>query len=103
MHEFFSFHFPLREYVFCTSYPPPPISFLMIRPLEILAQLRKVTEIVPKSLFLCVNRRPFRYGFNAGSKAIRFRDCLPGGGRPQIGEVNLAGHSTYQVNVIKLK
>ena len=24
MHEFFSFHFPLRKYVFCTSYPPPP-------------------------------------------------------------------------------
>ena len=59
----------------------------MVRPLEILAQLRKVTEIVPKSLFLCVNRRPFRYGFCAGSKAIRFRAGFHGGGRPQIGEV----------------
>ena len=34
MHEFFSFTFPLREYFFCTSpAPPPPISFLMVRPL----------------------------------------------------------------------
>ena len=31
--KFFSFNFPLREYVFCTSpAPPPPISFLMVRP-----------------------------------------------------------------------
>jgi len=48
-----------------------------------LAQLRKVTEIAPKSLFLCVNRRAFRYGFSVGSKAIWFH----GGGRPQKGEV----------------
>ena len=33
MHEFFSFNFPLREYYFCTSHPPPPINFLMVRPL----------------------------------------------------------------------
>ena len=106
MHEFFSFHFPLREYVFCTSYPPPPpIRFLMVRPLEILAQLRKVTEIVPKSLLLCVKRRPFRYGFSAGSKAIRFRDCLPGGGRPQIGEVNYGGslHLSGKRDQIKMR
>ena len=106
MHEFFSFHFPLREYVFCTSYPPPPIKFLMVCPLEILAQLRKkVTEIVPKSLLLCVNSRPFRYGFSAGSKVIRFRDCLPGGGRPQIGEVNYGGspHLSSKRDQIKMR
>ena len=34
VHEFFSFNFPLREYFFCTS-PPPPLSFLMVRPLYI--------------------------------------------------------------------
>ena len=33
VHEFFSFNFPLGEYFFCTSPPPPPISFLMVRPL----------------------------------------------------------------------
>ena len=34
MHEFFSFNFALREYFFGTSLPPPPpISFLMVRPL----------------------------------------------------------------------
>ena len=34
MHEFFPFNFPLREYFFCTSpAPPPPISFLTVRPL----------------------------------------------------------------------
>ena len=33
VYEFFSFNFPLqlREYFFVTS-PPPPISFLMVRP-----------------------------------------------------------------------
>ena len=32
--NFFSFNFPLREYFFCTSPAlPPPISFLMARPL----------------------------------------------------------------------
>ena len=31
--EFFSFNFPLREFFFGTSPPPPPsISFLMVRP-----------------------------------------------------------------------
>ena len=35
---FFSFNFPLREYFFCTSpAPPPPINFLMVRPLGIVA------------------------------------------------------------------
>ena len=85
--------------------PPPPLRFLMVRPLEILAQLRKVTEIVPKLLLLCVNSRPFRYGFSAGSKAIRFRDCLPGGGRPQIGEVNYGGslHLSSKRDQIKMR
>ena len=35
------------------------------------AQFRSVTEIAPKSPFLCVNRSPIRYGFRAGAKAIR--------------------------------
>ena len=32
VYEFFSFNFPLHEYFFCTSPPPPPISFLMVHP-----------------------------------------------------------------------
>ena len=36
------------------------------------AQLRSVTEIAPKSPFLCVNRSPFRYGFRGDAKAIRY-------------------------------
>ena len=32
---FFSFNFPLREYFFCISPPPPPISFLMVCPLKL--------------------------------------------------------------------
>ena len=41
--------------------------------LEIVAaRLRSVTEIVPESPFLCVNKSPIRYGFNAGAKAIRY-------------------------------
>ena len=105
MHDFFKFNFPLRENIFCTS-SAAPISFLMVRPLEIgLAQLRKVTEVTPKSLFLCVNRRPFLYGFSAGSKAIRFRDRLRGGGRPQIGEVNYGGslHLSSKRDQIKMR
>ena len=36
------------------------------------AQLRSVTEIAPKSPFLCVNRSPsVPYGFSAGAKALR--------------------------------
>ena len=34
------------------------------------AQLRPGTEIAPKSPFLCMNRRPIRYGFHASAKAI---------------------------------
>ena len=85
--------------------PPLPISFPMVRPLEILAQLHKVSEIAPKSLFLCVNRRPFRYGFSAGSKAIWFRACLHGGGRPQIGEVTWGGspHLSCKRDQIKMR
>ena len=42
--EFFSFNFPLREYFFCTSPPPPtpplpPISFLMVRSLKTLSRI----------------------------------------------------------------
>ena len=33
-------------------------------------QLRSLTKIVPKSLFLCVNRIPIWYGFRASTKAI---------------------------------
>ena len=32
--------------------------------------MRSVTEIPPKSPFLCVNRGPMRYGFRAGAKPI---------------------------------
>ena len=32
MHEFFPVNFPLHEYFFVLR-PPPPISFLMVRPL----------------------------------------------------------------------
>ena len=34
-------------------------------------QLCSITEIVPKSLFLCMNRSPIRYNFPAGTKVIR--------------------------------
>ena len=36
MHEFFSLNFPFHEFFFCTSPapPPPPITFLMVRPLN---------------------------------------------------------------------
>ena len=33
------------------------------------AQILSVTEIAPKSRFLCVNRSPIRYGFRAGAEA----------------------------------
>ena len=36
------------------------------------AQFRSVTEIVPKSPFLCVNRNSIRYDFGAGAKAIQY-------------------------------
>ena len=32
------------------------------------AQLRNITEIAPKSPFLCVNRSPIRYDFHVGAK-----------------------------------
>ena len=35
------------------------------------AQLCYVTEIAPKSPFLCVNRSPNRYDFSGGAKTIR--------------------------------
>ena len=52
------------------DYPPPPhsgwLSTLQIGE----AQLHSVTNIAPKSRFLCVNQSPIRYGFRAGAKAI---------------------------------
>ena len=36
------------------------------------AQLCSITEIAPKSPFLCVNRNPIQYGFPAGAKAMRY-------------------------------
>ena len=54
------------------DYPPPPpphpgwLSTLQIGE----AQLHSVTNIAPKSCFLCVNQSPIRYGFRAGAKAI---------------------------------
>ena len=35
--------------------------------------LRSVTEIAPKSPFLCLNRSPIRYSFRANAKVIRKR------------------------------
>ena len=35
------------------------------------AQLCSFTEIAPKSTLLCVNKKPIRYGFNAGAIAPR--------------------------------
>ena len=44
---------------------------MLLSPLKIGAvQLRSVTEIASKSLFLCVNRSLIRYGFRAGARAI---------------------------------
>ena len=42
VHEYFSFNFSLREYFFCTSPvpPPPPIRFLMVRPLDLRQPLK---------------------------------------------------------------
>ena len=46
------------------------LSDMWLFPLEIdAAQLRSVTEIAPKLLFLCVNRSNSQYGFRAGAKA----------------------------------
>ena len=39
--------------------------------LKITVQLRSVTEVVPRSLFLRVNRSPIRYSFRAGANAIQ--------------------------------
>ena len=35
-------------------------------------QLSSITEIAPKSPFLCLNRNRIRYGFRAGAKAMRY-------------------------------
>ena len=46
------------------------LSDMWLFPLEIdAAQLRSVTEIAPKLLFLRVNRSHTQYGFRAGAKA----------------------------------
>ena len=48
------------------------LSDMLRTTLEIsVTQLRPVTEIAPKSPFLCVNRSPIQYGFPAGAKAIQ--------------------------------
>ena len=90
--------------------------------LEIRAvQLRSVTEIAPKSLFLCVNRSPVRNGFCAGVKAIWYSvniasDRLPDGRQntPKIWKIyqlyQMAGvtkHATriiffYQIHCLRL-
>ena len=36
------------------------------------AQLRSVTEIAPKSPFLCVNRSPIRYDLRGGATATPY-------------------------------
>ena len=36
------------------------------------AQRRSVTEITPKSRFLCANRSPIQYGFRAGANSIPY-------------------------------
>ena len=36
------------------------------------AQPRSVTEIAPKSRFLCLNRSPIQYDFRAGAKDIQY-------------------------------
>ena len=47
------------------------LSDMLLSTLEIgSAQLRSITEIVPKSPFLWENRRPIQYDFHAGAKAI---------------------------------
>ena len=49
------------------------LSDMWLSALEIgAAQLRSVTEIAPKSLFLCVNTSPTRCGFRASVKTIRY-------------------------------
>ena len=37
-----------------------------------LPSVQSLTEIAPKSPFLCVNRNPIWYGFRAGAKAIQY-------------------------------
>ena len=50
------------------------LSDMWLSSLEIgAAQLRFLTEIAPKSPFLCVNRSPIWYGFRASTKAIRYQ------------------------------
>jgi hypothetical protein len=38
VHEFFFFLFPLLDFYFCFFPTPPPITFLMVRPLRLLKQ-----------------------------------------------------------------
>ena len=68
--------FTLYRTDFRTATKSHPVSYehlsdMRISTLEIgAAQLRSVTEIAPKSRFLCVNRNPIQYGFRAGAKAV---------------------------------
>ena len=40
------------------------------------AEFHSVTEIAPKSPFLCVNRSLIRYGFRAGARTIRYTNSV---------------------------
>ena len=44
--------------------------------------IHSVTEITPKSPFLCVNRIPIWYGFRVNAKAIRYYAVVGPGGLP---------------------
>ena len=63
---------PVRSQYLFTLYlnMAPNLSNMRYSIFEISAvQLPFVTEIAPKSLFLCENRSPIRYGFRSGVKA----------------------------------
>ena len=53
--------------VYIREYPPPSTQPLHVTDRR--AQLGSVTEIAPKSPFLCVNRSSIRYGFRASACA----------------------------------
>ena len=61
MQELFSFNFPLREYFFCTTPAPPPISFLMVRSLEERFQLLKKSQLREDVRNSLQNRRFFQF------------------------------------------
>ena len=72
---FATYSLPLRsEYLFTLHHTVAQnLSDMWLSTFEIsAAQLRSVTEIQPKSPFLCVNRSPIRYGFRADAKAFQY-------------------------------